>query len=89
MITDLTIFSTSSAISETKVRDLFYALMLYVKEQFGVIYRVSGMHKWLRRNGFSYKKTMGLPHKADVELQKQFITEYNALKQVVLYREKD
>lgn len=60
-----------------------HQIVLYIKEHFGVIYTVAGLHKWLHRNGFSYKKPKGLPHKADVELQKQFVEEYNQLKQEV------
>lgn len=60
-----------------------HQIVLYIKERFGVTYTVSGLHKWLHRNGFSYKKAKGLPHKADAELQKQFITKYNELKQEV------
>jgi transposase len=60
-----------------------HQIVLYIKERFGVIYTVSGLHKWLHRNGFSYKKPKGLPHKADAELQKQFIEKYEQLKQEV------
>ena len=60
-----------------------HQIILYVKERYGVAYTIPGMHKWLHRNGFSYKKPKGLPHKADAELQKQFIAEYNELKQQV------
>lgn len=60
-----------------------HQIVLYIKEQFGVSYTVAGLHKWLHRNGFSYKKPKGLPHKADAELQKQFIEEYAQLKQEV------
>lgn len=58
-----------------------HEIILYVKERYGVIYTVPGMHKWLHRNGFSYKKPKGRPHKADAELQKQFIAEYEKLKE--------
>lgn len=64
-----------------------HQIVLYIKERFGVTYTVSGLHKWLHRNGFSYKKAKGLPHKADAELQKQFITKYNELKQEVSEKE--
>jgi transposase len=37
-------------------------IVAYVLEQFGVQYTVAGMHKWLRKNGFSYKKPKGVPH---------------------------
>jgi transposase len=60
-----------------------HQIVMYIKEHFGVNYTVSGLHKWLHRNEFSYKKAKGLPHKADAELQKQFIAKYNELKQAV------
>jgi transposase len=60
-----------------------HQIVLYIKERFGATYTVSGLHKWLHRNGFSYKKPKGLPHKADAVLQQQFIEEYNQLKQEV------
>ncbi|HAT9492381.1 TPA: IS630 family transposase, partial [Legionella pneumophila subsp. pneumophila] len=60
-----------------------HQIVLYIKERFGVTYTVAGMHKWLHRNGFSYKKVKGLPHKADAELQKAFVSKYNELKQEV------
>lgn len=64
-----------------------HQIVLYIQERFGVTYTVSGLHKWLHRNGFSYKKAKGLPHKADAELQKQFVTKYNELKQEVSEKE--
>lgn len=60
-----------------------HEIVMYIKERYGVSYTVAGMHKWLHRNGFSYKKPKGRPHKADAELQKQFIAEYEALKEAV------
>lgn len=57
-----------------------HQIVLYIKEYFGVTYTIAGLHKWLHRNGFSYKKPKGHPHKADAELQKQFIVEYEKLK---------
>ena len=56
-----------------------HQIVLYIKEHFGVTYTVSGLHKWLHRQGFSYKKPKGLPHKADPELQKQFVAEIRAI----------
>jgi transposase len=64
-----------------------HQIVMYIKEHFGVTYTVAGLHKWLHRNGFSYKKAKGLPHKADAELQKQFIAKYNELKQEVSEKE--
>ncbi|CZK12918.1 TPA: IS630 family transposase [Legionella pneumophila] len=60
-----------------------HEIILYVKERYGVSYTVPGMHKWLHRNGFNYKKPKGRPHKAAPELQKQFIAEYETLKEEV------
>ena len=60
-----------------------HQIVLYIKERFGVIYTVAGLHKWLHRKGFSYKKPKVLPHKADAELQKEFVEKYNQLKQEV------
>jgi transposase len=60
-----------------------HQIVLYIKERFGVSYTVAGLHKWLHRNGFSYKQPKGRPHKADLELQKQFIAEYEGLKKEV------
>lgn len=57
-----------------------HQIVLYIKEHFGVTYTVAGLHKWLHRQGFSYKKPKGLPHKADPELQNQFVEEYEQLK---------
>lgn len=60
-----------------------HEIVMYVKEHFGVTYTVPGMHKWLHRKGFSYKKPKGLPHKADPELQKQFVAKYEQLKKEI------
>lgn len=60
-----------------------HEIVMYIKEYYGVVYTVAGLHKWLHRNGFSYKKPNGVPHKADLELQKQFIAEYEQLKEEV------
>lgn len=57
-----------------------HQIILYVKERYGVGYTIPGMHKWLHRNGFSYKKPKGLPYKADEQLQKEFIAQYAELK---------
>ncbi len=52
----------------------------YVVAKYGVTYSVPGMNKWLHRNGFSYKKPKGYPHKASLEQQEQFIKDYSDLK---------
>jgi transposase len=38
------------------------------------------MHKWLRKNGFSYKKPKGVPHKFDEAKQQAFVAQYEQLK---------
>lgn len=55
-------------------------IVAYVLEQFGVQYTVAGMHKWLRKNGFSYKKPKGVPHKFDEAKQHAFVAQYEQLK---------
>jgi len=57
-----------------------YQIIAFIKAQFNIEFTVSGLHKWLHRNGFSYKKPKGRPHKADLEKQAAFIKEYEALK---------
>ncbi len=85
---------SSAQLNETQTQELIahletnlyhhnHQIILYVKEHYGVTYTIPGMHKWLHRNGFSYKKPKGRPHKADAELQKQFIAEYQKLKEEV------
>lgn len=60
-----------------------HEIVMYVKERYGVSFTVPGMHKWLHRHGFSYKRPKGLPQKSDPALQKQFVAEYGALKEEV------
>lgn len=55
-------------------------IVAYVLDQFGVQYTVAGMHKWLRKNGFSYKKPKGVPHKFDEAKQQAFVAQYEQLK---------
>ena len=55
-------------------------IVMYIKERYGVSYTVSGLHKWLHRNNFSYKKPKGIPRKSAPELQRQFIEKYETLK---------
>lgn len=65
---------------ETNLYHHNHQIVMYIKEKYGVTYTVSGLHKWLHRNGFSYKKPKGHPHKSDPELQEQFTEKYDALK---------
>lgn len=60
-----------------------HQIVVFIKETFDVEFTVSGLHKWLHRNGFSYKKPKGYPHKVDKEQQDVFIEEYEKLKETV------
>jgi transposase len=51
-----------------------------VKKIYKKEYSVSGMTKWLKENGFCYKKPHGVPAKADGVKQAAFIEEYKELK---------
>jgi len=52
----------------------------YVKQAFTKDYSLSGMTKWLKANGFRYKKPQAVPAKADKARQEQFIAFYEGLK---------
>lgn len=56
------------------------AIIELVDQWWAVRYTVPGMNKWLHRNGFSYKKPTGVPHKFSAEAQLAFIETYNRLK---------
>lgn len=55
----------------------------YVKRRFNKYYSISGMTKWLKSNGFRYKKPHGVPAKASKEEQERFIKTYTELKEKV------
>lgn len=61
----------------TKTKDI----CAYIYEKFGILYTISGMTKWLHNNGFSYKKPIGIPAKANHEAQSKFIEFYKELKE--------
>jgi transposase len=52
----------------------------HVEASYGISYSVSGMTKWLKAQGFRYKKPHGVPAKADAEKQAVFREYYNDLK---------
>jgi transposase len=52
----------------------------YVRNIFGMSYKVSGMTKWLRYHNFRYKKPHGVPSKANSEKQEAFMQAYAELK---------
>lgn len=57
-----------------------YLICTHIQQTYGVAYSVAGLNKWLHKNGFSYKKPKGVPHKFDSEKQDKFIEEYEGLK---------
>ena len=57
-----------------------HQIVSYISENFGVKFTVAGLNKWLHRNGFSYKKPKGVPHKFDKQKQAEFKEKYEVLK---------
>ena len=55
-------------------------IIAYVFSQYKVGYTQQGMHDWLSRNKFAYKKPKGIPAKADEQKQAAFIDKYTELK---------
>lgn len=68
---------------ESNLYEKVIEIIAYVQDTFGITYSISGMTEWLKRNGFSYKYPKGMPAKADIEQQKQFVEEYDKLKQEI------
>lgn len=62
-------------------------IVYYVNAVFGVSYSIPGMHKWLSRHGFSYKKPTIVPGKANFLAQKEWIDKYEKLKQSLSEKE--
>jgi len=56
-------------------------IIAYVKSTWAVTYSVPGMRNWLQRYGFSYKKPALVPGKADVQQQREWMAQYEKLKQ--------
>lgn len=57
-----------------------HEIAAYIEETFSTKYSISGLNKWLHKNGFSYKKPKCVPHKFDETKQAEFIKKYEALK---------
>ena len=72
---------------EAKTYHHVHEIIQYAQDTFDIEYTVPGMNKWLHRNKFSYKKPKGHPHKADAQLQQEFIEEYQRLKAEVSHEE--
>jgi len=53
----------------------------YVQSTWSITYTVPGMRNWLQRHDFSYKKPAVVPGKANEQQQREWLTEYEKLKQ--------
>jgi len=56
-------------------------IVAYVQSTWSVTYSVPGMRNWLQRYGFSYKKPALVPGKADGQQQREWMAQYEQLKQ--------
>lgn len=56
-------------------------IIAHTQSIFAVTYSVPGMHNWLQRHGFSYKKPSIVPGKANEHDQKIWLGKYENLKQ--------
>jgi transposase len=52
------------------------SIVAHVAMRFGHNYSIPGMTSWLKRHGFSYKKTKLVPGKADKDEQQKWIDAY-------------
>jgi len=58
---------------KTRIYNTAQRVIRWVEKQFGVSYKLRGMHKLLKRLGFTYKKNRLVPGKANPEAQRQFV----------------
>ena len=56
-------------------------IIAHVQSTWSIDYSVPGMRNWLQRHGFSYKKPALIPGKADEKQQREWLVEYEKLKQ--------
>jgi transposase len=56
-------------------------IIAYVQSTWSVTYSVPGMRNWLQRHDFSYKKPALVPGKASEQQQREWLAEYEKLKQ--------
>ena len=59
-------------------------IIAHVKITYDIEYSFAGILNWLHKHGFSYKKPSIVPGKANQQLQKNWIAEYEKLKQNLL-----
>lgn len=56
-----------------------YHIIADISAKWDVKYTVFGLNKWLHQQGFTYKKSKGVPHKFDSEKQAEFVEHYEIL----------
>jgi transposase len=56
-------------------------IISYVQSTWSITYSVPGMRNWLQRYGFSYKKPALVPGKANGQQQREWMAQYETLKQ--------
>lgn len=73
---------SAKLIAHLKEQTYLYAkdICRYVWKHYKVGYSISGMTKWLRNQGFRYKKPNAVPAKSDKSKQLEFIMRYEELK---------
>ncbi len=64
----------------TKIYHTAQQVIKFVEERWDITYGVRGMHKLLKRLGFTYKKNRLVPGKADPEAQRQFVQWFDQLR---------
>lgn len=79
----LSIEQSSELVAHLRSHTYLYVkdIIAYVQSTWPVTYSVPGMRNWLQRHGFSYKKPALVPGKANGEQQKEWIAQYEKLKQ--------
>jgi Winged helix-turn helix len=73
---------------QTKIYTRAQDIREYVRQKWCIIYSVSGMTDWPRRNNYSFHKPLPAPAKADIQAQLTFIETYETLKKALPATEK-
>jgi transposase len=73
---------------QTKIYTRAQDIREYVRQKWCIIYSVSGMTDWLKRNNYSFHKPSPAPAKADIEAQLTFVETYETLKKTLPATEK-
>ncbi|EHT04858.1 hypothetical protein HMPREF9694_05603 [Klebsiella michiganensis] len=70
---DSKLSAEQSALLSSQLSDNLYhhthEIIAFVARTWDIVFSVPGMNKWLHRNGFTYKKASGIPHKFSKPLQ--------------------